>query len=95
MDDAAHGIRGPPSPACGGALGGGNRRTASLFFREASNRGVREQNLGAGTSRECFVTASASKRSPAGNADGALVGRDVISIDEPRRGNCHETSVIC
>jgi hypothetical protein len=50
----------------------------------------------AGTPRECFVMASAtSKRSPAGNADGALVGRDVISIDEPRRGNCHETSAIC
>jgi hypothetical protein len=51
---------------------------------------------GAGTPRECFVMASTtSKRSPAGNADGALVGRDVISIDEPRRGNCHEISAIC
>jgi len=65
------------------------------FFGEASNRGVREQNSGAGAPRECFVVASAGKRSPAGNASGALVGRDAISIDEPRRGNYHETSAIC
>ena len=38
------------------------------FFREASNRGVHEQNSGAGAPRECFVVASAGKRSPAGNA---------------------------
>jgi hypothetical protein len=70
--------------------------SASLFFREASNRGVRDKTSGAGTPRECFVMTSAtSKRSPAGNADSALVGRDVISIDEPRRGNCHEISAIC
>jgi len=50
---------------------------------------------GAGAPRECFVVASAGKRSPAGNASGALVGRDAISIDEPRRGNYHETSAIC
>ena len=58
------------------------------FVNKTSSAGVRRENA--------LVMASAtSKRSPAGNADGALVGRDVISIDEPRRGNCHETSAIC
>ena len=43
---------------------------------------------------------ASSRRAPAsvarpGMRFGALVGRDVISIDEPRRGNCHETSAIC